>query len=239
MKTFVAVLALAAVVAADNGATKHVHPKADPHPKQIYYDSKVKKDVHTTYHEPVHHQPAYHPAPVVHEPVHHEPAYHPEPKYHEPVHHAPAPAYHEPVHKPEPVYHAEPVHHEPAYHPAPVVHKPVAVHKPAYHPAPKPHGAPSYHEPQYKDGPAHYHYAYGVEGIDGYKNKVHFGAEENRDDYDTKGSYHVLLPDGRTQTVNYHVGDAYSGYVADVQYSGNAYAPAHHEPVHHAPVHHA
>ena len=60
MKTFVAVLALAAVVAADNGATKHVHPKADPHHKQIYYDSVGKKDVHTTYHKPVHHEPAYH-----------------------------------------------------------------------------------------------------------------------------------------------------------------------------------
>ena len=128
------------------------------------------------------------------------------------------------------------MHHEPAYH-APIVHKPVhhapVVHKPVHH-------APSYHEPQYKEGPAVYHYAYGVEGVDGYKNPVHFGAEEDRDGYSTHGSYHVLLPDGRKQIVNYHVGDAYSGYVADVQYEGKGYAPAaHHEPIHHAPLHHA
>merc|ERR1711922_106133 len=53
-----------------------------------------------------------------------------------------------------------------------------------------------------------------------------FNAEENRDGYSTSGSYSVDLPDGRTQTVNYNVADGYSGYVADVQYSGYAAAPA-------------
>ena len=43
------------------------------------------------------------------------------------------------------------------------------------------------------------------------------------------GSYRTLLPDGRTQVVNYKADD-YSGYVADVKYEGEAkyqdYKPA-------------
>ena len=61
-----------------------------------------------------------------------------------------------------------------------------------------------------------------------------FGHHENRNGYDTEGEYHVLLPDGRLQTVNYHVDGAYGGYVADVQYTGEVIphpAPAYHEPV--------
>ena len=123
-----------------------------------------------------------------------------------------------PVHKPAPVYHPAPVVHKPApvYHPAPVVHKPA----PTYH-----EPAPAYHEPAYKDTPAHYNYGYAVK--DDYAG-LHFGADESRDGYATNGQYHVLLPDGRTQTVTYTVGDGYSGYVADVQYSGYAkeYKPA-------------
>ena len=42
--------------------------------------------------------------------------------------------------------------------------------------------------------------------------------------------YQVLFPDGRIQTVSYGVKDGYSGYVADVSYSGEAkydlHAPA-------------
>ncbi len=80
----------------------------------------------------------------------------------------------------------------------------------------------SYKQPQYQEGPANYKYAYGVRDYDAYGGAVDFGQEEERDGYSTKGSYRVLLPDGRTQTVYYTVADEYSGYVADVQYEGKA-----------------
>merc|ERR1711935_711679 len=70
--------------------------------------------------------------------------------------------------------------------------------------------------------PVNYHYAYEVQ--DDYSH-VNYGQEEGRNGIATNGQYHVLLPDGRTQTVTYNVGDAYTGYVADVTYSGEA-APA-------------
>ena len=86
--------------------------------------------------------------------------------------------------------------------------------------------------PSYKEAPAVYSYQYGVDAKDDY-NQVLFGASEARDGYATNGQYNVLLPDGRTQTVTYTVADDYSGYVADVQYSGYAEpsykaAPAYH-----------
>ncbi|KAK3869415.1 hypothetical protein Pcinc_025255 [Petrolisthes cinctipes] len=48
-----------------------------------------------------------------------------------------------------------------------------------------------------------------------------YGHQEARDNDNTKGSYHVYLPDGRRQTVTYFV-DGGSGYIADVKYSGEA-----------------
>ena len=92
-----------------------------------------------------------------------------------------------------------------------------------YRPAPAYKPAPKYHEPQYSE-PAVYNYGYEV--VDDYHG-VNFGASEDRNGKATSGSYHVLLPDGRTQTVTYTV-DGYNGYVADVQYSGYAkeYKPA-------------
>merc|ERR1712060_243219 len=129
--------------------------------------------------------------------------------------HAPA---HVPVHAP--VHHA-PVHHAPVYHPAPVVHKPA----PVYHPAPVVHKPAPHHAPK----PAYYQYGYAV--ADDYSG-ANFAQNENRDGYATTGEYRVALPDGRTQIVTYSVGDAYSGYVADVKYEGEA----HYEPYHPAPV---
>ena len=78
----------------------------------------------------------------------------------------------------------------------------------------------------YYETPAAYAYNYGV--ADSYSG-AHYNAGEQRNGGSTSGSYSVALPDGRVQTVNYHVADAYSGFVADVQYSGvphyNSYVP--------------
>nr|XP_053651137.1 cuticle protein 19-like [Cherax quadricarinatus] len=53
-----------------------------------------------------------------------------------------------------------------------------------------------------------------------------YGQQESRDGDNTHGSYHVLLPDGRVETVVYTVnGD--SGYVAEVTYQGQAQHPTH------------
>ena len=114
---------------------------------------------------------------------------------------------------------------------------------------PPPHG-PGYHAPVHYE-PRPYTYAYGV--TDEYHG-VDFGANEESDGKAVHGSYHVLLPDGRVQTVKY-TADHYTGYIADVGYSGHAApyhppkhakpAPYHPPPIHHAapyhppPVHHA
>eukprot|EP00095_Tigriopus_kingsejongensis_P001294 maker-scaffold1142_size59991-snap-gene-0.16 protein:Tk01294 transcript:maker-scaffold1142_size59991-snap-gene-0.16-mRNA-1 annotation:"cuticle protein isoform b" len=82
---------------------------------------------------------------------------------------------------------------------------------------PPPSYSPYKPEPKYEE-PAKYEYAYAVQ--DEYK-QLDFNANEERDGYVTSGSYQVLLPDGRTQTVTYTV-DGYAGYVADAQYEGEA-----------------
>ena len=94
-----------------------------------------------------------------------------------------------------------------------------APYRPRYEPAYKPaYPQPSYKQPSY-DEPPKYEYTYAVQ--DEYKN-VDFDANEDRDGYATNGGYRVALPDGRTQIVTYTVADGYSGYVADVQYEGEA-----------------
>merc|ERR1719350_1698435 len=94
---------------------------------------------------------------------------------------------------------------------------------PAYAPAPTYHATPAYHAaPVYPDVAPAYNYVYAA--ADDYSG-VNFGQSESRDGYATSGSYNVALPDGRIQTVTYRV-DGDSGYIADVQYSGEAkYAP--------------
>jgi Insect cuticle protein len=90
---------------------------------------------------------------------------------------------------------------------------------PAYAPA-----YPAYKEPAYEASP----YAFNYAVDDYYGNK--FSHEEKSDGYGTAGSYSVALPDGRLQTVNYNVADDYSGYVADVVYTGEAAYPAYSKP---------
>ncbi|XP_050720277.1 pro-resilin-like isoform X3 [Eriocheir sinensis] len=83
---------------------------------------------------------------------------------------------------------------------------------------------PTYSPPQPSYGPAEptapaqYNFNWAVKDDDSGND---FGQEENRNGYDTQGSYYVLLPDGRLQRVSYTVnGD--SGFVAEVSYEGEA-----------------
>ena len=209
-------LAHASVSSQPHAAPQSVHGYGGYEKAQtaVYAPAAVPGYKAPVYHPktPVYHAPA--PAPVYHAPA---PVYKATPA---PVYHAPAPVY-KPA--PAPVYHAPapvykpapaPVYHAPA--PAPVYHAPAPV-KPVYH-------APAHHAPAQHDEPAVYAYNYAV--ADDYSG-ANFQAGENRDGYATSGSYSVALPDGRLQTVNYKVDDAYSGYVADVTYSGEPkYAPA-------------
>ncbi|KAB1724371.1 chitin-binding domain-containing protein, partial [Klebsiella pneumoniae] len=108
--------------------------------------------------------------------------------------------------------------------------------KPAY-PEYKPEYKPAY-KAEY--APAPYNFAWAVKDDYTYNDYKH---EESSDDKGyVKGSYQTLLPDGRVQTVTY-TADDYNGYVADVQYSGDAkydykpaYKPAYPAPAYKAPA---
>merc|ERR1719150_578854 len=106
-------------------------------------------------------------------------------------------------------------------------------------PAYAPHPAPAYH-PAAPEPAQPYAFQYGV--ADDYSG-ANFAASENSDAKTTSGSYTVNLPDGRVQTVTY-TADDYTGFVADVAYTGTASYPEekayHPAPVHKAaPVYHA
>nr|XP_053647850.1 cuticle protein 8-like isoform X2 [Cherax quadricarinatus] len=88
-------------------------------------------------------------------------------------------------------------------------------HKPVYGPPPK---------QVYAEVP--YNFAYGVK--DDYKG-TDFSQNEESDGKTVKGSYTVLLPDGRKQTVNY-VADDYGGFRAEVSYYGEAQYPKEYGP---------
>jgi len=108
-----------------------------------------------------------------------------------------------------------------------------------YRPAPY-QPAPAYKQAASYEEPAQYQFEWNVQ--DDYA-QLNFGQNEQRNDYATTGSYNVALPDGRIQTVTYTVADAYSGYVADVTYSGEAryeaapaYKPAPYKPAPYQPA---
>ena len=70
--------------------------------------------------------------------------------------------------------------------------------------------------------PMPYNFAWAVKDDYTYNDYAH---QETADDKGyVSGSYRVLLPDGRTQTVTYKADD-YTGYVADVKYDGEAKYP--------------
>ncbi|XP_071536155.1 cuticle protein 8-like [Panulirus ornatus] len=80
--------------------------------------------------------------------------------------------------------------------------------------------------PSYNDdgpvGPAQYSFSWNVQ--DDYAGN-NYGQEETRNGYDTQGYYYVHLSDGRIQKISYVVsGD--SGFLADVEYQGDAHYPA-------------
>ena len=74
--------------------------------------------------------------------------------------------------------------------------------------------------------PMPYSFAWAVKDDPSYNDYAH---QESGDDKGyVAGSYRVLLPNGRTQVVDYKADD-YTGYVADVKYEGEAkydYKPA-------------
>merc|ERR1739846_39370 len=168
------------------------------------------------HHGAVHHAPAQHSHQSIHKdgPAIHTVG-HTAHGGHAAAHSVVAPIHHAGFHGHHAAHHA--LHHAVAHgvHHAPILHHAPVHHAPLVH-----HAAPVHHAPavvHHEQGPANYNYAYAV--ADSYSG-ANFGATEARDGYATTGSYNVLLPDGRTQTVTYTVGDDYSGYVADVQYSG-------------------
>jgi Insect cuticle protein len=64
-----------------------------------------------------------------------------------------------------------------------------------------------------------YNFAWAVKDQSSYNDYAHQEAADGNG-Y-VSGSYRTLLPDGRTQIVNYKADD-YTGYVADVKYEGEA-----------------
>ncbi|XP_047472530.1 cuticle protein 7-like [Penaeus chinensis] len=112
--------------------------------------------------------------------------------------------------RPENPSYSPPAHPTPSYSPP----------SPSYSAPIRP--SPSYNAPVYADVPPQYNAQYNVN--DEYSGN-NYGHQEDRDGYNTQGTYYVQLPDGRLQKVTYYV-DGESGYVAEVTYEGEAQYPA-------------
>ncbi|XP_076065073.1 uncharacterized protein LOC143039104 [Oratosquilla oratoria] len=102
--------------------------------------------------------------------------------------------------------------------------------------APQPDSPPVYGynpppRPTYNQPGMPFEFAYAVK--DDYSGND-YAHEQKSDGKVTSGSYHVALPDGRIETVNFDADD-YSGYVAEVSYEGVATHPAP-APYHPAPA---
>jgi hypothetical protein len=67
--------------------------------------------------------------------------------------------------------------------------------------------------------PANYEFSYEVEASE---YGTVFGQDETRQYENARGSYHVLLPDGRTQIVEYEADQ--EGYKPHIRYEGTAEA---------------
>ncbi|XP_050689239.1 adult-specific cuticular protein ACP-22-like isoform X1 [Eriocheir sinensis] len=89
---------------------------------------------------------------------------------------------------------------------------------------PEPEPEPGY-QASYPSKIHPYHYNYHVSDHYG----ANFGQHEKGDGKSVYGSYHVDLPDGRRQRVDY-TADHYGGYVAKVSYYGKAHHPKHYGP---------
>ncbi|XP_043791895.1 pro-resilin-like [Apis laboriosa] len=92
---------------------------------------------------------------------------------------------------------------------------------PAYLPPTGTRPATGGHPDEWVGDPANYEFSYEVEdAIAG----LNFGHHESRKDNEATGAYHVLLPDGRTQIVDYIADNG--GYRPMVRYEGTATYPA-------------
>uniref|UniRef100_A0A0P4ZUM5 Cuticle protein n=2 Tax=Daphnia magna TaxID=35525 RepID=A0A0P4ZUM5_9CRUS len=126
---------------------------------------------------------------------------------------------------PAPAY--KPAYPTPSYKPdfpAPKPEYPAPSYKSEY---PSPAYKPAYPSKSYDYPPMPYKFEWAVKDDYTYNDYAH---EETSDDKgQVTGSYRTLLPDGRTQVVNYKADD-YTGYIADVKYEGEAKYPTEYKP---------